>query len=148
MQPGPSVHWGLSLLLGPLLGSLNLNQGVSKTSSARRRRYIEEAELFNIEVREESRPLKFSHIQQFNLSFPPPGFAGCGLFCSSLPRPRAYSEISPDLHEHSKSINRTTPKIRTDKEKSCDSNNQCVFQTCIKGRNKYHPTTSLSSSKH
>ncbi|TNM84399.1 hypothetical protein fugu_008577 [Takifugu bimaculatus] len=37
---------------GPLLGSLNLNQGVleSKTSSARRRRYIEEAELFNIEV--------------------------------------------------------------------------------------------------
>nr|XP_046266471.1 A disintegrin and metalloproteinase with thrombospondin motifs 2 [Scatophagus argus] len=37
---------------GPLLGSLNLNQNVlrSRSDSARRRRYIEEAELFNIEV--------------------------------------------------------------------------------------------------
>ncbi|XP_040005623.1 A disintegrin and metalloproteinase with thrombospondin motifs 2 isoform X2 [Xiphias gladius] len=39
-------------LRGPLLGSLNLNQNAlwSTSSSARRRRYIEEAELFNIEV--------------------------------------------------------------------------------------------------
>lgn len=39
---------------GPLLGSLNLNQSVfwSRSDSARRRRYIEEAELFNIEVNE------------------------------------------------------------------------------------------------
>ncbi|GLD71135.1 A disintegrin and metalloproteinase with thrombospondin motifs 2-like protein [Lates japonicus] len=39
-------------LQGPLLGSLNLNQNVlwSTSGSARRRRYIEEAELFNIEV--------------------------------------------------------------------------------------------------
>ncbi|XP_076607376.1 A disintegrin and metalloproteinase with thrombospondin motifs 2-like isoform X1 [Chaetodon auriga] len=39
-------------LRGPLLGSLNLNQNMlqSRSSSARRRRYIEEAELFNIEV--------------------------------------------------------------------------------------------------
>ncbi|XP_035522649.1 A disintegrin and metalloproteinase with thrombospondin motifs 2-like [Morone saxatilis] len=37
---------------GPLLGSLNLNQNVlwSRSGSARRRRNIEEAELFNIEV--------------------------------------------------------------------------------------------------
>ncbi|XP_035522312.1 A disintegrin and metalloproteinase with thrombospondin motifs 2-like, partial [Morone saxatilis] len=39
-------------LRGPLLGSLNLNQNVlwSRSGSARRRRNIEEAELFNIEV--------------------------------------------------------------------------------------------------
>lgn len=96
---------GLSLLSGPLLGSLNLNQwgSGSTTSSARRRRYIEEAEMFNIEVSEDSRTLNSSDQQHFDLSFPSPGFAGCGLFCSSLPRPRAYPEISPDLHEHSKS---------------------------------------------
>ncbi|TKS83449.1 disintegrin and metalloproteinase with thrombospondin motifs 2 [Collichthys lucidus] len=39
-------------LRGPLLGSFNLNQNVlgSRSASVRRRRYIEEAELFNIEV--------------------------------------------------------------------------------------------------
>ncbi|KAG8008356.1 A disintegrin and metalloproteinase with thrombospondin motifs 2 [Nibea albiflora] len=39
-------------LRGPLLGSFNLNQNVlgSRSDSVRRRRYIEEAELFNIEV--------------------------------------------------------------------------------------------------
>ncbi|KAM9846472.1 A disintegrin and metalloproteinase with thrombospondin motifs 2-like [Aulostomus maculatus] len=39
-------------LSGPLLGSWNLNQNVlwSESGSARRRRHIEEAELFNIEV--------------------------------------------------------------------------------------------------
>ncbi|XP_030292867.1 A disintegrin and metalloproteinase with thrombospondin motifs 2-like isoform X1 [Sparus aurata] len=39
-------------LRGPLLGSLNLNQNelLSRSGSGRRRRYIEEAELFNIEV--------------------------------------------------------------------------------------------------
>lgn len=37
---------------GPLLGSLNWNQKVASlgSSSARHRRFIEEAELFNIEV--------------------------------------------------------------------------------------------------
>ncbi|XP_030602077.1 A disintegrin and metalloproteinase with thrombospondin motifs 2-like isoform X2 [Archocentrus centrarchus] len=38
------------VLRGPLLGSLNLNVASSGSGSARRRRYIEEAELFNIEV--------------------------------------------------------------------------------------------------
>lgn len=44
----------LVLSPGPLLGSLNLTQSVlrSRSQSARRRRYIEEAELFNIEVNE------------------------------------------------------------------------------------------------
>ncbi|XP_068187014.1 A disintegrin and metalloproteinase with thrombospondin motifs 2-like [Antennarius striatus] len=39
-------------LRGPLLGSMNLNKSVltSRSGSARHRRYIEEAELFNIEV--------------------------------------------------------------------------------------------------
>ncbi|CAK6982797.1 LOW QUALITY PROTEIN: A disintegrin and metalloproteinase with thrombospondin motifs 2-like [Scomber scombrus] len=37
-------------LRGPLLGSLNLKQNATKSNSARQRRYIEEAELFNIEV--------------------------------------------------------------------------------------------------
>jgi len=39
---------------GPLLGSLTLDQNLSwsRSSSARRRRHIEEAELFNIEVNE------------------------------------------------------------------------------------------------
>lgn len=49
---GSSV-WPLMLCFlwsaGPLLGSLNLDQ---KPNAARRRRYIEEAELFNIEVNE------------------------------------------------------------------------------------------------
>lgn len=46
---------GLSLLPGPLLGSLNLKKEMlgSLSGSARRRRYIEEAELFNIEVSEQ-----------------------------------------------------------------------------------------------
>lgn len=60
--------------------------------------------MFNIEVSEWRRWLTSPGKQWFNLSFPPPGAAGCGLFSSSLPRPRTYSEISPDLHEHSKSI--------------------------------------------
>lgn len=89
---------------GPLLGSLNLKQEVllPPSGSARRRRYIEEAEMFNIEVSQPS-SLNCSGSQRANLSLPPPGFAGCGLFRSSLPRPRTYSEISPDLHEYSKS---------------------------------------------
>lgn len=97
------VKW-LSLLSGPLLGSLNFNQEVlgSPPGSARRRRYIEEAELFNIEVSEQP-SLSCLVKQCANLSLPPPGVAGCGLFRLSLPRPRTYSEISPDLHEHSKS---------------------------------------------
>lgn len=30
------------------------------------------------------------------------GLLGGGLFCSSFPRPRPHSEISPDTDEHSK----------------------------------------------
>lgn len=121
----------LSLLPGPLLGSLNLNQGVlgSTTGSARRRRYIEEAEMFNIEVSEDSGTLNSSDQQHFDLSFPSPGFAGRGLFCSSLPRPRAHPEISPDLHEHSKSKHQ---------------------QDCFRGGGKSGLTcnSDVSSSKH
>ncbi|KAM6984252.1 A disintegrin and metalloproteinase with thrombospondin motifs 2-like [Tautogolabrus adspersus] len=49
----PSVNQSADdFLRGPLLGSLILNQNVSRSRpiSARQRRYIEEAELFNIEV--------------------------------------------------------------------------------------------------
>lgn len=58
--------------------------------------------MFNIEVSEHP-SLNCAAKQHANLLFPPPGFAGCGLFRTSLPRPGTYSEISPDLHEHSKS---------------------------------------------
>ncbi|XP_032364423.1 A disintegrin and metalloproteinase with thrombospondin motifs 2, partial [Etheostoma spectabile] len=45
-------HTAADFLQGPLLGSLNLTQKVSRSRSrpARRRRYVEEAELLNLEV--------------------------------------------------------------------------------------------------
>lgn len=54
------------------------------------------------------------HVEFTNLlklSFSPPGFVSCGLFCSSFPRPRPHSEISSDTHEHSKFFFKSVVKV-------------------------------------
>lgn len=65
--------------------------------------------MFNIEVSEQP-SLNSSGEQGANLA-PSPGSAGCGLFRSSLPRPGTHSEVSPDLHEHSKSKGQITKPL-------------------------------------
>lgn len=96
--------------VGALLGSLNFTQK-SASSPRRQRRYIEEAEMFNIEVNYQDfiNDHFFCLFMLLKWSYPPPpstpaGSTGSGLFSSSLSWPRSHSEVSADIHEHSECV--------------------------------------------
>lgn len=97
------VSRGSLMSPGSLFGSLNFSQ---RSDSTRRRRYIEEAELFNIEVNHHNliiNNILWNSVTKVIIFFSPAGTTGSGLFGSSLSWPRSHSEISVDPHEHSES---------------------------------------------